>query len=112
MRRLAMRLAVPTLAALVLGLAGFGCDKGTSTATTQGSGSSSGEKVKIGFVVKDPTEPWFQNEWKFAQQAADEKGFELIKIGATDGNLAMAAMDNFAAQGAKGLVICTPNTKL
>jgi L-arabinose transport system substrate-binding protein len=85
-----------------------GCDRSNSTATTQ----SSGERVKIGFVVKDPTEPWFQNEWKFAQQAADEMGFDLVKIGATDGNLAMAAIDNLAAQGAKGLGICTPNTTL
>jgi len=88
-----------------------GCDRGTSSSPTQAAGGG-GDKVKIGFVVKDPTEPWFQNEWKFAQQAADEKGFELVKIGATDGNLALAAIDNLAAQGAKGLVICTPDTKL
>jgi len=112
MNRLATRLIVPTV--LLCGLAAVGtvggCDRG-STATTQGSGGG-GSGVKIGFVVKDPTEPWFQNEWKFAQQAADEMGFTLVKIGATDGNTAMAAIDNLAAQGAKGVVICTPDTKL
>ena len=41
--------------------------------------------VKIGFVVKQPEEPWFQDEWKFAEVAAKEKGFELVKIGAEDG---------------------------
>jgi L-arabinose transport system substrate-binding protein len=101
-------------AALILSLAsalyGLGCEKSDS-ATTQGS-SGGGERVKIGFVVKDPTEPWFQNEWRFAQMAADEKGFDLVKIGATDGNQAMGAIDNLAAQGASGLVICTPDTKL
>lgn len=68
--------------------------------------------VKIGFLVKQPEEPWFQNEWKFAQQAADELGFELITIGAADGEKVMAAIDNLAAQGAQGFVICTPEVKL
>jgi L-arabinose transport system substrate-binding protein len=110
MNRPSLRLIVSTAFTLSIlaALSATGCDRG-STATTQGSGGSG---VKIGFVVKDPTEPWFQNEWKFAQQAADEMGFTLVKIGATDGNAAMAAMDNLAAQGAKGVVICTPDTKL
>src|SRR5688572_13776214 len=96
--------------------AAVGCDRnesgggGSGSSSTQSGGG--GARVKIGFVVKDPTEPWFQNEWKFAQQAADEKRFDLVKIGATDGNLALAAIDNLAAQGAKGVVICTPNTTL
>ena len=25
------------------------------------------EPIKIGFVVKQPEEPWFQDEWKFAE---------------------------------------------
>ena len=25
------------------------------------------EPVKIGFLVKQPEEPWFQDEWKFAE---------------------------------------------
>ena len=58
-----------------------GCDRGTtgsgSTATTAPSG---GEKVKIGFLVKQPDEPWFQTEWAFAQKAADENRFELLKM--------------------------------
>ena len=69
-------------------------------------------KVKIGFLVKMPEEPWFQNEWKFADLAGKEKGFDVIKIGTTDGEKVLAAMDNIAAQGAKGFVICTPDTKL
>ena len=68
--------------------------------------------VKIGFVVKQPEEPWFQDEWKFAGQAAKEKGFTLVKIGAVDGEKAMAAIDNLGAQGAQGFIICTPDVKL
>src|SRR5215204_3385106 len=107
MRNLVSRLSICVLFVACCATAVTGCDRSTSTSSTQPSGG-----VKIGFVVKDPAEPWFQNEWKFAQQAADEKGFTLVKIGATDGNAAMAAMDNLAAQGAKGVVICTPDTKL
>ena len=35
------------------------------------------DDVKIGFIVKQPEEPWFQDEWKFAQEAA--KAGELAK---------------------------------
>jgi L-arabinose transport system substrate-binding protein len=69
-------------------------------------------KVKIGFLVKMPEEAWFQNEWKFAQKAADKYGFDLVKIGATDGEKVLSAVDNLAAQGAQGFVICTPDVRL
>ncbi|MSU24013.1 MAG: arabinose ABC transporter substrate-binding protein [Opitutus sp.] len=68
--------------------------------------------VKIGFLVKQPEEPWFQLEWKFADQAAKELGFTLVKIGATDGEKVLNAIDSLAAGGAQGLVICTPDTRL
>lgn len=70
------------------------------------------ENVKIGFLVKQPDEPWFQNEWKFARQCADSFGFELVAIGATDGEKVLSAIDNLAAQGAKGFVICAPDVRL
>ena len=41
--------------------------------------------VKIGFLVKQAEEPWFQDEWRFAEQAAKEKGFALVKIGLPNG---------------------------
>ena len=68
--------------------------------------------LKIGFLVKQPEEPWFQLEWKFADQAAKDLGFTLVKIGAGDGEKVLSAMDNLAAAGAQGLVICTPDTRL
>ncbi|MHC5112604.1 MAG: arabinose ABC transporter substrate-binding protein [Planctomycetota bacterium] len=74
--------------------------------------SAAPETVRIGFLVKQPDEPWFQNEWNFAQQCADSFGFELIKIGATDGEKVLAAIDNLAAQDAGGFVICTPDVRL
>ena len=77
-----------------------------------GIGSSFADDVKIGFVVKQPEEPWFQDEWKFADIAAKEKGFTLVKIGAQDGEKVQAALDNLGAQGAQGVIICTPDVKL
>lgn len=68
--------------------------------------------IKIGFVVKQPEEPWFQDEWKFADIAAKEKGFTLVKIGAEDGEKVQSAIDNLGAQGAQGFIICTPDVKL
>lgn len=68
--------------------------------------------VKIGFIVKQPEEPWFQDEWKFADIAAKEKGFTLVKIGAQDGEKVQSAIDNLGAQGAQGFIICTPDVKL
>jgi L-arabinose transport system substrate-binding protein len=70
------------------------------------------DKIKIGFIVKQPDEPWFQLEWKFAQQAADKYGFELIKIAGTDGEKALGALDSLGTSGAQGCVICTPDVKL
>src|SRR5437667_7035785 len=75
--------------------------------------SSTGNRsVKLGFIVKQPEEPWFQLEWKFAEEAARKDDFELVKIGATDGEKVLGAIDNLAANGAGGFVICTPDTRL
>src|SRR5580704_12778386 len=96
--------------ALMIGLVLLSsCKKQDGSQTSSPGGE---EKTKIGFVVKQPEEPWFQLEWKFAQQAADKDGFELIKIAAPDGEKALGAIDNLAAGGAQGFVICTPDVKL
>ncbi len=76
------------------------------------AGCSTEKKVKLGFLVKQPEELWFQNEWKFAQKFADEVGIDLIKIGATDGEKVMTAIDNLATQKVQGFVICTPDVRL
>jgi L-arabinose transport system substrate-binding protein len=68
--------------------------------------------LKLGFIIKQPDEPWFQLEWKFAEEASKKYGFELIKIAATDGEKVLSAIDNLAANGASGFVICTPDVRL
>ncbi|POA53671.1 sugar ABC transporter substrate-binding protein, partial [Pseudomonas sp. GW531-R1] len=49
------------------------------------------DTVKIGFLVKQAEEPWFQTEWAFAEKAAKDKGFELIKIAVPDGEKTLSA---------------------
>ncbi|MDC8786825.1 arabinose ABC transporter substrate-binding protein [Roseateles koreensis] len=70
------------------------------------------DPIKIGFLVKQAEEPWFQDEWRYAEQAAKEKGFALVKIGVPNGEKMIAAIDNLAAQKAQGFVICAPDVKL
>ncbi len=48
-------------------------------------GKQGDKPVKLGFIVKRPEEKWFQDEWKGAQHCAEKYGFELVRIGATDG---------------------------
>lgn len=72
----------------------------------------SAEKLKLGFLVKQPEEPWFQTEWAFADKAGKEMNFDVIKIAVPDGEKTLNAIDSLAANGAKGFVICTPDPRL
>jgi L-arabinose transport system substrate-binding protein len=105
--------SIVTLAGLAVAVLVSSCSK-TSDPTTAGSPGTTPKAgpVKIGFFVKQPEEPWFQLEWKFAEKAAKDLGFTLLKAGANDAEKALAAIDSFAANGAQGFVICTPDTKL
>ncbi|HVT82318.1 MAG TPA: substrate-binding domain-containing protein [Phycisphaerae bacterium] len=106
-----MNLLKPLLtAALLLTLAA--CGDSSTNAPTSGPSVKPGEKVKIGFIVKLPNDPWFQNEWKFARQAAAADNFELKEIGLTDGSSTLAAIDSLAAQGVQGFIVCSPEPKI
>ena len=85
-----------------------GCDQKTATVNPAPQSAA----IKLGFIVKQPEEPWFQLEWKFADEAAQKDSCDLVKIGAADGEKVLAAIDNLAAGGAQGFVICTPDTRL
>ena len=73
---------------------------------------SSDDAIRLGYLVKQPEEPWFQTEWSFAEQAAKQYDFELVKMAVPDGEKTLNAIDTLAASGAKGFVICTPDPKL
>src|SRR5690606_28239689 len=83
------------------------------TAGAIGFGSAAvAEEVKIGFLVKQPEEPWFQTEWAFAEKAGKDLGFTVLKIAVPDGEKTLSAIDSLAANGAKGFVICPPDVAL
>ena len=82
------------------------------TAVSLSSTLLAAEEVKIGFLVKQAEEPWFQTEWAFAEKAGKDKGFTLIKIAVPDGEKTLSAIDSLAANGAKGFVICPPDVSL
>lgn len=89
------------------------CFAGCSKPSAPAAGTSAAPvKIKLGFLVKQPEEPWFQYEWKGAERAARQYGFELIKMGVPDGEKTLAAIDSLAANGAQGFVICTPDVRL
>lgn len=91
----------------------MGCSDGRKTPTSgTADPATSGGKIKIGFLVKQPEEQWFQLEWEFARQCAQKHGFELITIGIRDGQETLKAIDSLAVNGAKGFVICTPDVRL
>ena len=98
--------------ALVAAFAFGGCSKSSDSAAAKSAAPAAPAKIKLGFLVKQPEEPWFQFEWKGAEKAAAHYGFEVIKLGVPDGEKVIAAIDNLAALGAKGFVICTPDVRL
>jgi len=79
-----------------------------------GCGKRSGEeqKIKIGFLVNYPEEAWFQNEWKAAEKCGEDYGLEVIKIGVRDTGIVLSVIDNLAAVGAQGFVICAPDVRM
>lgn len=93
----------------LLWLAGCGRAPDSAAGTPPQGGAT---RIKLGFLVKQPEEPWFQFEWQGADKAAAQYGFDVIKLGVPDGEKTLAAIDNLAALGAKGFVICTPDVRL
>ncbi|AOI73217.1 arabinose ABC transporter substrate-binding protein [Burkholderia ubonensis] len=101
-----MRFRWKTLVLACTSLALFG------GAPARATGSTDATDVKIGFVVKQPDDPWFQDEWRFAEQAAKDKHFTLIRIAAPSGEKVSTALDSLAAQKAQGVILCAPDVKL
>lgn len=106
-----MPLLLRRFAIAVLSIAVFsfsGCNKKGAEA----GGPTDPGAIKIGFLVKQPEEPWFQFEWQGADAAAKQYNFRLVKLGVPDGEKVLAAIESLAAGGAQGFVICTPDVRL
>ena len=93
---------------LIAVLFAAGCKKADNAAASPNSSDS----VKIGYLVKQPEEPWFQFEWQGAEAAAKQYNFQLVKLGVPDGEKVLAAIESLAAGGAQGFVVCTPDVRL
>jgi L-arabinose transport system substrate-binding protein len=91
--------------AILLMFALVGCQKAERS-------DSSTDRPKMGFLVKMPEQAWFINEQRAATEAGQRLGFDVVRIGVPDGEKVMAAIDNLAAQGAAGFVICAPDVRL
>ncbi|MGC6744766.1 hypothetical protein ACP0HM_08680 [Escherichia coli] len=79
------------------------------------SQSAMAENLKLGFLVKQPEEPWFQTEWKFADKAGKDLGFEVIKIAVPDGEKNIERDRQPGCQWRKKVslfVLRTPNSAL
>jgi L-arabinose transport system substrate-binding protein len=100
---------LPRLAVFAAALLIAGCKPSSSTSA---SATPPAGAVKLGFLVKQPEEPWFQFEWQGAEAAAKKYNFQLVKLGVPDGEKVLAAIESLAASGAQGFVICTPDVRL
>jgi L-arabinose transport system substrate-binding protein len=85
---------------------------GACLAGVASGGCHQNEQPKVGFLVKMPEQGWFINEQRAAAEAGREMGFQVINMGVPDGEKVLSAIDNLAAQGARGFVICAPDVRL
>lgn len=81
-------LALLTASVMALAMAGCGSDSSSSTADTTAAGttaaadsSKTDKKIVIGYATKSSSSPFWVENIKGAQQAADELGVELKVIG-------------------------------
>lgn len=101
-------------AALLLG-AGCGSKTETEEPSADAGGvatAPSGEKIKVGFIVKSMADSWFQNETDFVKAKAKELGVEIIVQEALNGNAVLTTIDSMATNGCQGLIICSPEVQL
>ncbi|MEI8633777.1 hypothetical protein P4S72_20195 [Vibrio sp. PP-XX7] len=57
--------------------------------------------IKLGYLVKQPEEPWFQTEWNFAEKAGKKYNFEVIKMAVPDGEKTLNAIGYLSRQRCK-----------
>ncbi len=78
------------------------------------SGGAEAEKpIKIAYVCKMLTHPWFQAEEAGAKAKAEELGVEYIGIDANlDDEAFMQGVESALAQGVDGLMVCITDTEM
>jgi L-arabinose transport system substrate-binding protein len=102
--------AVLTCGGLVLAA----CSSGTAT-TAGGGGSATvaAKDVKLAYIVKFGTVPYFVEEARGVREKAKELGVTVsVQDVAQDSNAALSAVDTAIAQGVKGIAIVVPDQKI
>ena len=84
----------------------------TKTEPTKTTAKVDMKDVTIGFIVKSMSDTWFPVESGFAKKEADKLGVKLLVQEAKTGDSVISTIDAMAAQGAKGIIICSPETQL
>ncbi len=80
---------------------------------TGGAAAAEEEQVKIAYVCKMLTHPWFQEEERGAKQKAEELGVEYIGIDANlDDEAFMQGVESALAQGVDGLMVCITDAEM
>jgi fructose transport system substrate-binding protein len=106
-------LAVCAAASLTLGVAACGSDNGGSSGGG-GGGGGNGEKVTVGLITKEDTNPFFVKMKQAAQKAAQENNVNLLTAAGkndADNQGQVTAIENMTTRGAKGILITPSDSK-
>ncbi len=76
-------------------------------------GAEKEDQIKIAYVCKMLTHPWFQAEEKGAVEMAEELGVEYFSIDANlDDEAFMQGVENALARGVDGLMVCITDAEM
>ena len=79
----------------------------------EAAGGAEEEPIKIAYVCKMLTHPWFQAEEKGAVEMAEELGVEYFSIDANlDDEAFMQGIENALARGVDGLMVCITDAEM
>jgi fructose transport system substrate-binding protein len=108
-------LAVGVAGALMTGIAACGGDDSSSSSSSSGSSGSSNQKqITVGLITKTETNPFFVKMKEGAQAEAKKVNAKLLTASGkfdTDNASQVTALENMAAQGAKGILLVPADSK-
>jgi L-arabinose transport system substrate-binding protein len=89
------------------------CSSGTNAASGSGAEALAAEDIKLAYIVKFGTVPYFVEEARGIREKAEELGVEVsVQDVGQDSNAALSAVDTAIAQGVNGIAIVVPDQKI
>jgi len=107
-------LAVGVASALMTGIAACGGDDSSSSSSSSGSSGSNQKQITVGLITKTETNPFFVKMKEGAQAEAKKVNAKLLTASGkfdTDNASQVTALENMAAQGAKGILLVPADSK-